>query len=139
MTVAREVEPLMPRTRQEAAKIAQVCAGHAEIGRIGDRQRIELGGLARKAGHIHVELKSQLITSDADGDPIASYEFTDNGASGGYIVVNNVVQPVQTAIVISAADINGAYYVAAGPSPARKQSACASPTDSRGATRKPSP
>ena len=51
--------------------------------------------------------------SDADGDPVASYEFFDSTAGGGHFAVNGVEQGVNVSIPVSATDLANTQFVAA--------------------------
>jgi len=50
-------------------------------------------------------------TSDADGDPVAQYEFWDDVNGGGYFKVDGVQQAASQPIPVSAADLANVDYV----------------------------
>ena len=53
---------------------------------------------------------------DPDGDATVSYQFWDDAASGGYFVLNGVVQGAKKNIDVSAAQLGNLTYVGAGAS-----------------------
>ena len=59
-----------------------------------------------------VDAASLFSVSDADGDPIASYEFWDGTAGGGHFTVNGVEQGVNVSIPVSAGDLAITQFVA---------------------------
>jgi hypothetical protein len=60
-----------------------------------------------------VDAATLFSVSDADGDPIASYELFDSSPGGGHFAVSGVEQGVNVAIPVSAADLASTQFVAA--------------------------
>src|SRR5439155_797161 len=60
-----------------------------------------------------VSASSLFSVSDADGDPIASYQLWDDVNGGGYFTVNGVQQAAGQAIDVSNSDLTNTQYVGA--------------------------
>jgi len=60
-----------------------------------------------------IALSSLISVTDADGDPIISYQLRDttSDSASGHWIVNGVAQPAGGAIAISAADASGTYFL----------------------------
>jgi hypothetical protein len=61
-------------------------------------------------GTASIAASSLLNASDADGDPIVTYQFWDQDAGGGYFTVNGGRQGDNVAITVAAANIATARY-----------------------------
>ena len=79
-----------------------------------------------------VDAATLFSVSDADGDPVASYQFWDDVAGGGYFSLNGVAQGAGTAITVSAA-ISRTRSTSAAARRAPRPSGCVRPTARSGA------
>ena len=59
-------------------------------------------------------LASVLEVTDADADPLFSFELYDAGTGGGFLRIGGVVQPALTIIPVSAAQLASTQYVGGG-------------------------
>ena len=58
-----------------------------------------------------VAASSLISVSDADDDPITTYQFSDTTAANGHFVLNGVVQAAGTTITVSAANLANLTFV----------------------------
>jgi Ca2+-binding RTX toxin-like protein len=63
-----------------------------------------------------VSASALFSVNDADGDPVAQYEFWDSTAGNGYFAVNGVEQAVNVSIVVLAADLANTAFVGSAQS-----------------------
>jgi Ca2+-binding RTX toxin-like protein len=61
-----------------------------------------------------VDAATFFSASDADGDPVASYEFFDSTAGNGHFTVDGVEQGVNVGILVTAAQLADTQFVGAG-------------------------
>jgi len=58
-----------------------------------------------------VNASTLFSVNDADGDPVAQYEFWDSTAGNGYFAVNGTEQAVNVSIVVAAVDLANTEFV----------------------------